>query len=118
MGADITLNDAEGNEISYFRDSYHDTSLAYFVGYSWWCDIVPLWEGLYLPVENAKKLKQMLLDKPVTPEAVHEISKKLGWSLEREDCLILEGQYLKKWKLLLCMLEKSIETGIPLECSL
>lgn len=116
MGVNIYLVDENGDREITFSDPYNETGLSHFLGFSWWGDIMPLLEDNHLPIEDAKKVKQMLLDKPITKEAVLSFLKKKEWDLG--DCQSHEVRYVLQWKELLSILEESIERGIMLLCSL
>lgn len=118
MGADIHLKNAEGEYISYFRDAYNDGSLFSVLGLSWWADVFPLCDQGYLSIENAKKVKAMLLDNQVTMEKVLEKYRDLTMASHAAYCTAVWGRYAMEWKKLLDIIDQSIESNIPLVCSL
>lgn len=94
----------------YFRDSYNLTSVLWRLGLSWWNDVIPMLDDDgNLTGDNLTKFRTMVADakyEPVTEtpneESIEEWNK----------------YYTEKRARLLAFLDKAIELGEPIDCSL
>lgn len=102
--------------VGYFRDSYNSYGLFAQTDLSWWQDVVPLLnEDGCLPIENARKLADMVRSAKLDLSAAERVA------AEQKDAPPEEGWevfYETERAQLLTLIERSIELGEPLECSL
>lgn len=90
----------------YFRDSYNVSSVLWALGLSWWEDVIPMLtnDGMLKP-EKAKALIGMINDADF---------KDLPKDLEDID----ENYFAEKRKTLVKFLQRSVDEGVDIECSL
>ena len=90
----------------YFRDSYNVSSVLWALGLSWWEDVIPMLtnDGMLKP-EKAKALIGMINDADFTnlPKDIEDID---------------ENYFAEKRKTLVKFLQRSVDEGESVECSL
>jgi len=90
----------------YFRDSYNVSSVLWALGLSWWEDVIPmLTNDSMLKPEKAKALIGMINDADFTdlPKDIEDID---------------ENYFAEKRKTLVNFLQRSVDEGESVECSL
>lgn len=100
-------------EFGYFRDNYNSYGLFAQTSLSWWRDVLPMLdENGYLPISQAKKLKEMLLQESINLSAAQQTAN------EQNDKEPKIEHYEERRQRLIAILDQSIELNEPLLCSL
>lgn len=101
-------------ESGYFRDSYNSWNLLWQLDLSWWRDVGKMLdERGYLTPEKAKEFREMVAGRelPTPPKAFHGE----GWG---ESTNKVYHHFVSKKAQLLRFLDKAVELGEPILCSL
>lgn len=105
----------------YFRDPYNPGGFFALLGISWWRDVVPmLTKDGHLPIRNARKLKRMIEGKaPITDEMVRAyLNSRRAEFGDPDEVAGWAERWRKDYADLTALLDRSIETGERLYCSL
>lgn len=91
-------------ESCYFRDSYNPYSVLWALDLSWWTDVIPMLDDGYLSPKKAQELIDIVKEREVD---LRSDQKEIGveYFEDRKQSLIK-------------FLQRSVDSGEPIECSL